>query len=93
MGVTLKTGDFNAFFDAPFAAYGANSPYVSPLKGDLKRFLSVQNPLLSGVGGGALNFFTAHRPPRRQNRGAHHRPCPWGIQPAAQFTTGIFRLL
>lgn len=61
MGVTLKTGDFNAFFDAPFAAYGANSPYVSPLKGDLKRFLSVQNPLLSGVGGGALNFFTAHR--------------------------------
>lgn len=58
--ITIKKGDFDAFFDAPFAVYGPDSPYVSPLKGDLKRFLSAENPLVSGAGDGALTYFTAH---------------------------------
>lgn len=60
MTITIKEGDFDAFFDAPFAVYGSDSPYVSPLKGDLKRFLSPENPLISGAGEGALTYFTAH---------------------------------
>jgi len=41
----LVERDFAAFFDAPFNAYGADSLYVSPMKGDLARFLSCKNPL------------------------------------------------
>lgn len=37
---------FEAFFQAPFHAYGPGSPYVSPLHGDLRRMLSRANPLL-----------------------------------------------
>lgn len=61
MTVTLQTGNFDAFFDAPFHAYGGGSPYVSPLRADLARFVSQQNPLVSGAGEGALSYFTAHR--------------------------------
>ncbi|SMX37287.1 GNAT family N-acetyltransferase [Octadecabacter ascidiaceicola] len=61
MSVELRERDFKAFFEAPFKAYGRNSPYVSPLKGDLKRLLSDRNPLVSGAGEGALTYFTAHR--------------------------------
>ena len=43
--ITLVERDFNAFFDAAFNAYGPDSPYVSPMKSDLARFLSVNNPL------------------------------------------------
>lgn len=59
MTVTLQVGNFAAFFDAPFAAYGANSAYVSPLKADLKRFLGPENPLFRE--GSALAYWTAHR--------------------------------
>ena len=41
----LVEREFNAFFDAPFRAYGSNSLYVSPMKSDLARFLSSRNPL------------------------------------------------
>jgi GNAT superfamily N-acetyltransferase len=61
MSIELRKRDFEAFFAAPFNAYGHDSPYVSPLKGDLKRFLSERNPLVSGAGEGALTYFTAHR--------------------------------
>lgn len=61
MTITIEIENFEAFFDAPFAAYGVSSPYVSPLKGDLARFLSPQNPFVSGAGEGALVYFTAHR--------------------------------
>lgn len=62
MSVTIRSGDFDAFFEAPFSAYGENSPYVSPLKGDLKRFVDpTRNPLICGAGEGALTYFTAHR--------------------------------
>jgi len=55
----LRTGDFDAFFDAPFAAYGTGSPYVSPLRSDLQRFLDTSgNPLFRGQS--ALDFATVH---------------------------------
>ncbi len=60
MTVTLRTGDFEAFFRAPFDAYGEESLYVSPLESDLKRFVSkAENPLFSGQSD--LTYFTAHR--------------------------------
>ncbi|WP_298860668.1 hypothetical protein [uncultured Sulfitobacter sp.] len=43
--IELSERDFSGFFDAPFNAYGAHSLYVSPMKSDLARFLSVKNPL------------------------------------------------
>lgn len=37
-----------AFFKAPFNAYGADTPYVSPMLSDLRRFLSAtSNPLFA----------------------------------------------
>lgn len=60
MTLTLETGDFNAFFAASFAAYGADTPYVSPLRDDLERFLDkTKNPLFRGDSD--LQFFTVHR--------------------------------
>lgn len=60
MTITLQSRNFEAFFGAPFAAYGKDSPYVSPLKSDLRRFLDTsQNPLFSGDS--TLTYFTAHR--------------------------------
>ena len=72
MTIEVRERDFDAFFDAPFNAYGAGSPYVSPLKGDLKRFLSAANPLISGAGAGALSYFTAHRDGRAVGRITAH---------------------
>lgn len=72
MSVSIRQGDFEAFFQAPFNAYGADSPYVSPLKGDLKRFLSQDNPLVSGEGEGALTYFTAHKEGRAIGRITAH---------------------
>jgi GNAT superfamily N-acetyltransferase len=61
MDVEIREGDFGAFFAAPFAAYGADSPYVSPLRSDLARFLDTKaNPLFSDADS-ALTYFTAHR--------------------------------
>lgn len=58
--ITLKEGDFDSFFEAPFSAYGPDSLYVSPMKADLKRFLSTsENPLFQGDSD--LTYFTAHR--------------------------------
>lgn len=70
--IEIRQGDFDAFFEAPFAAYGANSLYVSPLKGDLQRFLSASNPLMSGAGEGELTYFTAHRAGRVLGRITAH---------------------
>ena len=58
--LALREGDFRAFFEAPFRAYGASSPYVSPMRGDLRRMFDRQaNPLFRKFGAGT--FFTAHR--------------------------------
>ena len=57
--VELRQADFEAFFQAPFEAYGPDSKYVSPMKGDLWRTLSRdQNPLFAGDS--ELTYFTAH---------------------------------
>lgn len=71
MTVTLQTGNFEAFFAAPFEAYGADSPYVSPLRADLKRFLDKrQNPFFDGQSD--LTYFTAHRDGRIVGRITAH---------------------
>lgn len=57
--IEIREGDLNAFFGAPFSAYGKRTPYVSPMLGDFKRFLSAQtNPLFETADDFAL--FTAH---------------------------------
>jgi GNAT superfamily N-acetyltransferase len=71
MTLTLKTNDFNAFFDAPFNGYGPDSPYISPLKPDLKRFVSAtENPLFQGQS--EITYFTAHRDGRPIGRITAH---------------------
>ena len=57
--IEIRKGDIEAFFAAPFAAYGEKSPYVSPMLSDLKRFLSAEkNPLFATADDFAI--FTAH---------------------------------
>lgn len=69
--ITLKIGDFDSFFDAPFSAYGPDSLYVSPMKSDLKRFLSKsENPLFRGSSD--ITYFTAHRDGRVVGRITAH---------------------
>ncbi len=61
MTVEIRESDFGAFFDAPFAVYGADSPHVSPFRADLERFLNkTKNPLFADSGSD-LTYFTAHR--------------------------------
>src|SRR5262249_10261932 len=56
----LREGDAGAFFDVPFRAYGSDSPYVSPLRSDLERFLhDRKNPLFARFG--SRRFFVAVR--------------------------------
>jgi GNAT superfamily N-acetyltransferase len=56
----LREGDFEAFFTAPFAAYGEDTPYVSPMKSDLRRFYTPgDKPLFPTAGDFAL--YTVHR--------------------------------
>ncbi len=72
MTITLRLNDFAAFFDAPFAAYGPGTAYVSPLRSDLKRFVdTAQNPLFRDPGSD-LVFWTAHRAGRVVGRITAH---------------------
>lgn len=58
--IELREQDFASFFHVPFDVYSASSPYVSPMKSDLRRFLDRgKNPLFTAHGSGT--FFTAHR--------------------------------
>lgn len=58
--LTRRTGDSQAFFEAPFHAYDALSGYVSPLKDDVLRFLDAgKNPLWRD--GNPYQFWTVHR--------------------------------
>ena len=44
----LVERDFEAFFQVPFEVYGQETPYVSPMKADLRRYLSGRhNPLFA----------------------------------------------
>lgn len=64
--IEIREGDFAAFFDAPFACYGADHPYVSPLKGDFRKALSTENPLFRDFA--RFTLFTAHRDGRIAGR-------------------------
>lgn len=58
--VEIREHDFDAFFQAPFNAYGPDTLYVSPMRSDLRRFLSPDaNPLFSSADD--ITYFTAHR--------------------------------
>lgn len=65
--IEIREGDFDAFFDAPFACYGRSTAFVSPMKGDLKRALdSAKNPLYRDHA--RRTWFTAHREGRLVGR-------------------------
>ncbi|MEM1341278.1 MAG: GNAT family N-acetyltransferase [Pseudomonadota bacterium] len=57
--IDLLERDFARFFEAPFEAYGPDSPYVSPMRADLARFLSTDNPLFANAQD--FTYFTAMR--------------------------------
>ena len=58
--IKIIESDFEAFFKAPFSAYGDYTNYVSPMKSDLKRFVSASsNPLFKNPDD--ITYFTAHR--------------------------------
>ena len=60
MTVELRTGDREAFFEAPFHAYDPQAGYVSPLRSDVMRMLDAKhNPLWQA--GNPFRFWTAHR--------------------------------
>lgn len=43
--ISVRAGEFNAFFSVPFEIYGSETHYVSPMRSDLKRLLSAaDNP-------------------------------------------------
>lgn len=74
MTTELLEQDFEAFFKVPFTVYGHDTPYVSPMKADLRRFLSAQeNPLFGNDDD--FSFFVAHRSGRLLGRIVvhHHR--------------------
>jgi GNAT superfamily N-acetyltransferase len=62
----IRERDFNSFFKAPYNAYRENSLFVSQMKGDLKRFLSLKNPLFKSDDD--FTFFTVHRDQRPVGR-------------------------
>lgn len=60
MSLDLRSGDAEAFFQAPFHAYPPSLGYVSPMKGDIIRMLDQdRNPLWKA--GNPYRFWTAHR--------------------------------
>ncbi|MEO4000832.1 GNAT family N-acetyltransferase [Mesorhizobium sp. CAU 1732] len=69
--IDIRKGDFDAFFEAPFVAYGPDTLYVSPMRNDLQRFLSADaNPLFSSRD--EISVFTAHRDGRPVGRITAH---------------------
>jgi GNAT superfamily N-acetyltransferase len=70
----LRERDFDAFFAAPFEAYGRDTTYVSPMQSDLRRFLAAEvNPLFPK--NSDFTWFTAHRAGRVLGRiTAHAHP-------------------
>jgi hypothetical protein len=57
--INVKENDLASFFEVPFKIFEQNNFYVSPFKGDLKRFLSVENPLFKDRSD--FEFFTAFK--------------------------------
>ena len=75
MTVELREGHLEGFFEVPFEIYPPDSPYVTPMRADLERYLDpARNPLMRD-GGGRLTFFTAWRDGRPVGRlTAHTHP-------------------
>lgn len=57
--ISIKENNFTSFFKAPFQIYGGHFPHVSYLKSDLKRFLSLENPLFKSEND--FRYFTAEK--------------------------------
>lgn len=67
MTIELRSGDTQAFFEAPFHAYDDSVGYVSPMKSDIVRMLdTTKNPLWNA--GNMCAFWTAHRAGRPVGR-------------------------
>ncbi len=58
MKIDFKKNDIDSFFEAPFQIYG-DFPYISYLKSDLDRFLSLKNPLFKMEKD--FSYYTAYR--------------------------------
>lgn len=68
---SLLEKDFEAFFRLPFEVYGPDVNYVSPMKSDLRRFLSARdNPLFASEDD--FTYFVAQRAGRLLGRIAVH---------------------
>jgi GNAT superfamily N-acetyltransferase len=67
----LREGDREAFFEAPFNAYGPDSLYVTPMRSDLDRYFDAgRNPLFKA--GNPFRIFSAHRDGRAVGRICAH---------------------
>ena len=65
--IRLEEREFDGFFETPFNAYGGDTAYVSPMKSDLRRFLTAGvNPLFASDDD--FTFFTAVRDGRPLGR-------------------------
>lgn len=72
MSLTLVRGDFDAFFRTPFVVYPKDTPYVSPMRSDLQRYLDPRkNPLLKD--GGDLEALVVLRDGKPVARATAHR--------------------
>lgn len=58
--IEIRIGDRRSAFAAGLAAYGAGSPYVTPMWSDLDRILDPERNPLCRDGRGSLEVFTAH---------------------------------
>lgn len=84
MSLALVRGDFDLFFRTPFEVYPRDTPYVSPMKADLRRYLAPdRNPLLKA--GAALEMLVVLRDGRPVARATAHR------HPSANARHGLSR--
>ncbi len=84
MSLKLVRGDFDAFFRTPFQIYPPGSPYVSPMRSDLARYLDRRrNPLLRD--GAPLEALVVLRDGRPVARATAHR------HPASNHRHGLSR--
>ena len=91
MSPELREGDLEGFFRVPFEVYPTDSPYVTPMRADLERYLDpARNPLMRD-GGGRLSFFTVRRDGRPVGRlTAHTHPASNARHSARRCQFGYF---
>jgi GNAT superfamily N-acetyltransferase len=69
--IEIREGDKQAFFDAPFNAYGRDTPYVTPMWSDVDRYFDAsKNPLFKA--GNPFRIFAAMRDGRSIGRICAH---------------------